>query len=309
MKGGRPLKSFKAIIKSIKQFIDRFEPITSKCLQDNIFAIAGQSAFFIILSAVPLSMFIVSLLQNLHIPVEFVERGLNGIFSAKIVDEVSSFLTNAYKNSVGISLITLIITLWSAAQGIHAITNGLNRIYDAYENRNWLFLRIRAMFYTIAFFAIILISLVIIVLGSSINEWLSPYLKYLPDFVALIYHMRYLIIFLFLVVLFALVYRNLPNISRAEHKEYGIKYQLPGAFLCTLLWYVLSFAISIYVNNFNGFSIYGGLTALAVIMIWLYFCMVCLMICAEINYVYHKKIKEFRLKAFRKTVKNKFIKK
>lgn len=282
-------------IESIRNFIDRFDPITSKCLHDNIFAIAGQSAFFLILSAVPLSMFIVSILQNLHIPVEFIENIFSGIFSEQIVGELSEFLTNAYKNAVGISLITLIITLWSAAQGIHAITNGLNRIYDAYENRNWFFLRIRAMFYTIAFFAIILVSLLIIGLGTSINEWLSPYLKYLPDFVALIYHLRYVLIFLFLVVLFALVYRNFPNISRKQHKEYGIKYQLPGAFLCTLSWYALSFGISIYVDNFNGFSVYGGLATLAGIMIWLYFCMVCLMICAEINYVYHEQIKNFSL--------------
>ena len=296
---------------SVRNFIDRFEPITSKILHDNIFAIAGQSAFFLILSAVPLSMFIVSIFQNLHIPVEFIENILSGIFSEQIVDEISGFLTNAYKSAVGISLITLIITLWSAAQGIHAITNGLNRIYDAYENRNWLFLRIRAMFYTIAFFAIILISLLIIGLGTSINEWLSPYLKYLPDFVALIYHLRYLLVFLFLVVLFGLVYRNFPNISRKQHKEYGIKYQLPGAFLCTLSWYVLSFGISIYVDNFNGFSIYGGLATLAGIMIWLYFCMVCLMICAEINYVYHEQIKNFSLRSLtnklkkRKHVRNK----
>lgn len=282
---------------SVRKFFGRFEPITSKILHDNIFAIAGQSAFFIILSAVPLSMFIVSILQNLHIPVGFIEMGLSGIFSEQIVDEISEFLTNAYNNAVGISLITLVITLWSAAQGIHAITNGLNRIYDAYENRNWVFLRIRAMFYTIAFFAIILISLVIIGLGSSINKWLSPYIKYLPDFVALIYHLRYVLVFLFLVVLFALVYRNFPNISRKQHKEYGIKYQLPGAFLCTLSWYVLSLGISIYVDYFNGFSIYGGLATLAGIMIWLYFCMVCLMICAEINYVYHEQIKKFSLKS------------
>lgn len=289
------MKKLREFIDSVMKFIDRFEPITSKCLHDNIFAIAGQSAFFMILSSVPLSMFIVSILQNLNISVELIESVFSGIFSEQIVNEVSYFLTNAYKNTVGISLITLIITLWSAAQGIHAITNGLNRIYDAYENRNWFFLRIRAMFYTIAFFAIILVSFVIIGLGSTINKLLSPYLKYLPDIVALIYHLRYILIFLFLVVLFALVYRNFPNVSRKQHREYGIKYQLPGAFLCTLSWYVLSLGISIYVDNFNGFSIYGGLATLAGVMIWLYFCMVCLMICAEINFVYHEQIKHFSL--------------
>ncbi len=297
------MKRIMKIIDKVTELIARFKPITSKCTHDNIFAIAGQSAFFIILSAVPLSMFIVSLLQNLHISVEFIEKGFSNIFSDNIVYEITEFLTNAYDSAVGISLITLVITLWSAAQGIHAITNGLNRIYDAYENRNWFFLRIRAMFYTIALFVFILFSLLIIVLGSSINEWLTPYMKYVPDIVEFIFHLRYVIIFLFLTILFALIYRNFPNISRKQHREYGLKYQLPGAFLCTVSWYVLSFGISIYVNNFNGFSIYGGLTALAAIMIWLYFCMVCLMFCAEINFVYHDKIKKFSLKSLLKSHK------
>lgn len=295
------MKAIRRMIDFVMKIIEKYEPITSKINRDNIFAIAGQSAFFMILSAFPLAMFIVSLLQNLHIPVELIEQALSKIFSETIVTELTDFLSNIYENAVGISLVTIIITLWSAAQGIHAITNGLNRIYDAYENRNWFYLRIRAMIYTVAFFVIILVSLIIIVLGSSLNEWLSPYLKYFPDFLTLMYHLRYVIIFMCLVLLFALVYRNLPNITRAEHKEYGLKYQLPGAFLCTVSWYVLSFGISIYVDDFNGFSIYGGLTRLAVIMIWLYFCMVCLMICAEINYIYHDNIKNFSLKkSFRK---------
>ena len=91
-------------IKLYKRITGRFEPITSKCVHDNIFAIAGQSAFFIILSAVPLSMFFVSLLQNLHIPIDFVYHGLSSVFSSKIADDLTYFLTSAYESAVGISL-------------------------------------------------------------------------------------------------------------------------------------------------------------------------------------------------------------
>lgn len=292
------MKFEKRTMNFIKKIINKYDPILSKISHDNIFAIAGQSAFFILLSAVPFLMFIVSLLQNLHIPVEILEKGLVGIFTDNVVDDITSFLSDVYENSVGISFVTLVITLWSAAQGIHAIKNGLNRVYNAYENRSWLFRRLQAMLYTVIFFVIILTFLILIVLGSKINDLLSIYLDYMPDMVAFIYHWRYVIIFFFLIILFAMVYRNFPNISREQHKEYGIKYQLPGAFLCAASWYVLSFGISIYVGDFNGFSIYGGLTRLAIIMVWLYFCMVCLMICAEINYIYHDNIKNFSIKKF-----------
>lgn len=296
------MKFIKWVIAFVKKILDKYDPIIKKVSHDNIFAIAGQSAFFILLSSVPLTMFIVSLLQSFHISIELIESTLGSIFSDEVTKEISVFLSGIYQNTVGISLISLIVTLWSAAQGIHAITNGLNRIYDAYENRNYFFLRIRAMIYTVAFFAIILLSFIIIVLGETINKLVTEYLPYLPDVIALIYHLRYVIIFLGLTLLFATIFRNFPNISREQRKEYSLKYQLPGAFLCTVSWYVLSFGISIYVDDFNGFSVYGGLTRLAIVMVWLYFCMVCLMICAEINYIYHDNIKNFSIKRLFKKI-------
>lgn len=299
------MKLVKKVITIYEKITTKYDPILSKISYDNIFAIAGQSAFFIILSAVPLSMFVVSLLQTFQIPIELIETALRSIFTVQIVSEITDYLSSVYDGAVGISLVSLVVTLWSASQGINAITNGLNRVYDAYENRNWLFRRITAMLYTVVLFLILLVSLIIIVLGSSLNHLLSPLLTNLPDFVEIIYHLRFIIVFVLLMFLFAAIYRNFPNINRHTRKEYGFKYQLPGAFLCAASWFVLSFGISVYVDDFNGFSIYGGLTRLAVIMIWIYFCMVCLMICAEINYVYHAQIKAFSVKKLLRKINQK----
>lgn len=299
------MKFINGVFSIYKRMTDKYHPIIDKCSKDNIFAIAGQSAFYILLSAVPLTMFIVSLLQNLHIPVNVIENALDSIFSTEMVKQISSFLNDAYSNSVGISLITLIVTLWSASQGIHAITNGLNRIYDSYENRNWLYVRIRAMIYTIILFVIILICLSVIVLGKSLNSLLSPIMKYVPDIVSLVYQLRFALFFVFLVIIFALVFRNIPNISKAEHRQYKFRNQLPGAILCAISWFVLSLGISIYVDDFHGFSVYGSLTRLAVIMIWIYFCMLALMICAEINFVYNDKINNIHIKSMIINIKKK----
>ncbi len=274
----------------------KLKPFFNKVSKDNVFAIAGQSAFFLLLSVVPLTIFVVSMLQNLNISVSYVEQGLSSIFSQDVVDYISEFLRDVYSNSVGISFVSIIVTLWSAAKGIQAITNGLNRIYGTYENRNWFFLRVRSMIYTVVLFIIILATLLLVALGSTINSLLSPYFLHLPLVFELIYNLRYFIIFLYLFLLFSLLYRNLPNLSRPQRKEYSFSLQLPGAFLCTLFWFALSFGISIYVNSFNGFSIYGSLTSLAVIMVWLYFCMVSLMLCAEINFFYHNNFKQIKIK-------------
>lgn len=275
-------------------------PFIKKIVRDNIFAIAGQSAFFLILSSVPLSMFVVSMLQSLHIPFNIVESSVSVVLNKEASTQFANFLSNMYENTVGISLITIIGTLWSAAQGIHAITNGLNRVHNTYENRNWFVLRLRAMIYTVVLFVILLATMLIVVLGKTLDDIISPYLSSMPAIVSFVYSMRFVIIFMYLVVLFALVYRNMPNLTREVRKEYGFRSQLPGALFCAASWFVLAFAISIYVNDFNGYSIYGGLTRLAVVMVWLYFCMVCLMIGAEFNFCFHNEIcwflKKLRLK-------------
>ena len=55
------MKHIKTIIEQVKYFLD-------KCSDDNISAIAGQSAFFIILSFVPFLMFAFAILSFLNIP-------------------------------------------------------------------------------------------------------------------------------------------------------------------------------------------------------------------------------------------------
>lgn len=281
------------MIKRIAELYRFFRPLIRKINHDNIFAISGQSAFFLLLSLVPFSMFMVSVLQNLHIPVEQIERVFGLIFNEETTRYFSEFLGNVRKDAGSISLITIFFTLWSAAQGIHAITNGVNRIHHTYENRNWFLLRLRAMFYTVIVLVILLASMLVIVLGSSINNALTPFLEHLPDIVNIIYSLRYVLVFLYLVIFFALMYRTIPNFDKQTRRGNNFLTQLPGAVLCAVSWFGLSFGISFYVDNFNGFSVYGSLAKIAVLMVWLYFCIVFLMIGAELNCVYHPLISAF----------------
>ncbi|MBQ1349730.1 MAG: YihY/virulence factor BrkB family protein [Ruminococcus sp.] len=281
------------MIQLIMRIYRWLKPFLNKLTHDNIYAIAGQSAFFLLLSAVPLAIFGVSILQNLHIPVETLNSFFSIVFNEEVSQSFAQFMSNVYESATGVSLVAIIVTLWSAAKGIQAITNGLNRVHETYENRNWLVLRIRSMLYTVVFILILLATMLIVVLGSTINGLLREYHIKIPGIFGVFYHLRFGIIFVYLVVLFAMIYRNVPNLTRAERKKYGFLYQLPGAFFCAVSWLALSLGISIYVDDFNGFSIYGSLTKLAVVMVWMYFCLVCMLLGAEINRYYHGEIRSF----------------
>ena len=61
--------------------------------------------------------------------------------------------------------------------------------------------------------------------------------------------------------------------------------QFPGAIFAVFAIMLLSNALSIYVGRFNGFSAYGSLTTLTLVMFWLYFSCYFLMMGAVINEV------------------------
>ena len=78
-------------------------------------------------------------------------------------------------------------------------------------------------------------------------------------------------------ILLSAMYAYMPNIKRPFWT------QLPGASGAAISWAVLSYVISIYMTWGQKSAIYGSLTAVVMIMLWLYFCMWILFAGAQAN--------------------------
>jgi hypothetical protein len=78
---------------------------------------------------------------------------------------------------------------------------------------------------------------------------------------------RSLLLLLLLTLLFAAMYALLPGRRNSFRKS------LPGAALASSLWLTFSWLFSLYVEYFTRYTnIYGSIYALALGMLWLYFC-------------------------------------
>lgn len=253
-----------------------------KCKKDKINAYSAQSAFFVILSAIPFLIVFSSLLR--YTPIT--ESALMQVFQKTLPEYISPFLISiteeVYNRSIGVTSITAVVAVWSASKGIHYMTAGLNAVNDLEENRNWLVLRFWASIYTLIFLFAIIFTLLVLVFGNSLHILATQYIPLLSGLVAILANFKGVLIFALLVVFFDVIFTKLPS------KRLEFKGQLPGAVLCAGAWYVFSFGLSIYVDYFNGFSMYGSLTTIVLIMLWLYFCMYLMMICAEINVVFNE---------------------
>ena len=258
-----------------------------ECKEDKINAYAAQSAFFILLAIIPFLMVFLSLLKYTPITesmlLEMYEVGLPGYISPffiSITDEI-------YTRSFGITAVSAVVAIWSAAKGMYALTDGLNAVNDLEESRNWFVLRFWSVIYTVVFMVAIVFTLVVVVFGNSIRMLAVDYLPILQELSVVLSSFRGLLLFAVLVVFFDVVFTVLPN------RKINFISQLPGALLCALSWNVISFLLSIYINYFNGFSMYGSLTTVALMMLWLYFCIYSTLMCAEFNVTFGENMKKW----------------
>ncbi len=253
-----------------------------KCREDNISAFAAQSAFFLILSIIPFLMLFISLVQYTPVTESMVMAAVNRVMPDYISPFLITIIHEVYSKSAGLISLSAITAIWASAKGIQYLSNGLNVVYDIMETRNYFRLRFRAILYTLVFVIAIVLALTLLVFGNIIQGLLMEYFPFIGKLTEIILRLRSLIMMAVFVFFFAILYKMLPN------RKADLRSQLPGSILCALAWSVFSFGLSVYVDYFNGFSMYGSLTTIALLMLWLYFCMYILMICAELNDVYEE---------------------
>lgn len=97
-----------------------------------------------------------------------------------------------------------------------------------------------------------------------------------------ILRLRTLIMMAVFVFFFAVLFKMLPN------RKATLRSQLPGSVLCAVAWSMFSYGLSVYVDYFNGFSMYGSLTTIVLLMLWMYFCVYIVLVCGEINNIYEE---------------------
>ena len=77
-----------------------------------------------------------------------------------------------------------------------------------------------------------------------------------------------------------MIYKFLPN------HIVQLKVQLMGAAFSAVGWMIVSWIFSVYLDIFKGFSsMYGSLTTIVLIMLWLYFCMYILLFGGDVNVI------------------------
>lgn len=271
-------------MKKIKELYDDIMELTGEITKDHVGAYAAQTAFFFMLCMIPIILLLLTMVQYTPVTKADVMTAVIQVFPSSVDSLITSIVNQVYNQSSGIIPITIVVALWSAGKGVLAMSSGLNCVYNCRETRNYFFLRIRATVYTVMFILVIIFLLVLSVFGNSLNIFIAEHVPFLRNMADWLIRARNIITPIVMIVFLLLIYKFLPN-RRDTYKR-----QLPGAVFSTLGWMVISWVFSVYVDVFKGFSsMYGSLTTIMLIMMWMYFCMYCILIGGELNVMFEEK--------------------
>lgn len=265
------------------QFLLFIHRVWKKFSKDEMTVYAAQAAFFTILASIPLLMTLITIIQLIPgLSKNDLEVTITNIIPEMFHTIIFAVTDDLFTRSPGTILsITAITTIWSASRSMYGIEKGLNRILGDHVPRRYLVSRLICMGYTFIFVLMCVMVLGFWVFGSSIGHLLENYFPYISRTVTMVINFRALITFLSMALFFVSMYTYLPR------RKLEMKKQIPGALVSSAGWLIFSFGFSIYFENFSNYSyIYGSLTAVILLMLWLYFCICILFAGAELNCVY-----------------------
>lgn len=257
---------------------------------DHVGAYAAQTAYFLMMSFIPFILFLTAIVQYTPLTYRVVRQVIIGIVPENLQGFVLSIVAEVFSKSIAVLPVSAIMALWSSGKGMQALINGLNTIYHVRETRNWLVNRIYSMLYMFLFVIALIVSLLLLVMGNRIHEVAMEYVPFLGRVIGRILGAKTFLVFVMLFLVFLVLYRYLPN------RKATLKSQVPGAFLTAVAWSLFSYFFSLYFAFFpNVSSMYGSLSTLIMVMLWLYCCMNLLLYGAEINAYFENQFRQAQI--------------
>jgi membrane protein len=196
--------------------------------------------------------------------------------AASLIQTQLQNLARPHASTLGVTaVVSFCVSLWYASQGVVAMMSATNIAYTERERRGFIRQVMTALGFAVgAMLGFMLMLVVAVVVPIALQH--VP----LPDLIErAVLVFRWLLLWLFAVVLLALVYRYAP--SRQSAKWRWVTW---GSVIAATLWIAASFLFSLYVTHFGSYGkTYGALGSVIVLVMWFYLQAYAMVLGAEFN--------------------------
>ncbi len=255
--------------------------LLDECYKDDVLGHAAQLAFYFLFALFPMLIFLAALIGYLPIPhlldrmIEYLSQVLPTV-AIVLVQQTLLEITRGQRG--GLLSFGLILTIWAASSGLHALISSLNVAYSVKTLRAWWKDRLLAIALTFGFSVLIIAALAIIFFGGNLGTFLTNEYRLGQTFRTGWALLQWPTMVLFMLFGLELLYFSAP------HRPMQWRWLTPGAVFALTAWLVISFAFKWYVTRVANYTLtYGSLGSVIVLMLWLYLTSIAILMGGEIN--------------------------
>lgn len=249
---------------------------------NNVSLFAAGVAFYAFAAIVPLLASVV-LSYGLFAGTETVQRNVTAIFqmlpqeAASVVSDQLLTVVESSKGKQGLGLaLAIVIALYGATKGASAIVAGLNVANDVRETRG--LVRLNLLYIGVVLGGVALVFLAM--LAIALVGFLEGLIPGAPRIVLILVRPAgYVLLATLVMTAAALLFHVGPARERS-----GFVWLSPGSVGATVLWLAGTSAFGLYAANFGNYgATYGSLSAVIVLLTWLWLSAYVFLLGAELN--------------------------
>jgi membrane protein len=277
-----------AIKKNILQVLELLKRAARKYKKDNPLQLAGTTAFFAVFAMAPLIIIIISvtgiLLGQEQIQTKLFDE-INNVLGQQSTEYIQTIVENFQNRRTNIiaSIIGFVIFIFISTTFFSVLQKSLNAIWGIRAKPKHNFLK--TLYDRLISFGLILslgfIMLVSLIIDAALSLFQDFMHQRFPDFtILLIEGGNFILSFGIIWLIFALIYRFLPDV----HIKWKVTWM--GALITTILFIVGKALIGFGIGSTNIGSIYGAAGSLVVILLWVFYSSMIFFFGAEITQQY-----------------------
>ena len=242
---------------------------------------AAQLAFYFLFALFPMLIFLAALVGYLPIP-HLLDRLIDYLSQVlptmALVLVQQTLLEITRKQRSGLLSFGLVVTVWAASSGLHALIYSLNVAYGIKKMRSWWQDRLLAIALTFGFSLLTIVALALVFFGGNLGTFLANEYHWGHTLRTGWTLMQWPMLVLFVLFGLELLYYSAPN------RPMKWRWWTPGASFALITWLVISYGFKWYVSRVANYTLtYGSLGSVIALMFWLYLTSTVILIGGEIN--------------------------
>ena len=245
----------------------------------------GNVAFFFILAIIPIINMVLFVVSKFSVSVYSVTRFLGKFLPSdvcKII--VNALATDSFEGRIGFfSLVVLLV----ASNGTYAIINASNTLYKI-KNNDIIKNRVKSFILLLILLFLILFVLLVPILSERVLAMVHNNNLYNNVFVVYRFF-KWPITFFLIYFSLKLIYTISPSMKISSSST------TYGALFTTVIWIIATYVFGLYLANIADYTvIYGNLSNIIVLVIWLYLISYVFVMGIAINSVYYDELNKVK---------------